>query len=241
MRIVFCISLGGAHGQKQHASTRAQSTLSPPPQLDSPTNSSKPSSTTKESIFTHALSTTRKPSRSNIKLVLVYTAEQMLGVLNQHHVEGEGRRVESAEVRVRSLLALAELAPVLQHSITGYQLSLQAVRLLQAMEGGRGGRGRVEGISGNLPSLDIRLWLECRYWMARSVVGLEAVPGGGSLLLEVGEQCEECAQHGEVELVAEMEFAAAEHALSLLPCQLEAAQQHSQVCYIRQLRMPNSL
>jgi hypothetical protein len=55
------------------------------------------------------------------------------------------------------------------------------------------------------------------------------VPGGGSLLLEVGEICEECGKHGEVVLVAEMWLAAAEHAMMMLPCQLKAAQQHSQV------------
>jgi hypothetical protein len=55
------------------------------------------------------------------------------------------------------------------------------------------------------------------------------VPGGGSLLLGVGEICEECEKHGEVVLVAEMWLAAAEHAMMMLPCQLKAAQQHSQV------------
>ena len=88
--------------------------------------------------------------------------------------------------------------------------------------------GGKEGIA-VLKQTDLFLWIECRYWMTRSVVGLDSPPGGGSLLLEVGEYCEECGQHGEVEMVAEMECAAAEHALSLLPCQLEAAQQHSQV------------
>ena len=138
-------------------------------------------------------------------------------------------QVQSAEVKVRSLLALAELAVVLHHSVTGYQLSLQALRLLQAMDASQSGGGRVEGVSGNLPSLDIRLWIECRYWMTRSVVGLEVAPGGGSLLMEVGDHCEEGSQQGEVERVAERELAAAEHALSMLPCQLQAAQQHSQV------------
>ena len=84
----------------------------------------------------------------------------MLGALCRRHTEGEGR-VESAELKVRSLLALAELAVVLQHCISGYQLSLQAIRLLQAMDGGGrggggGGGGGVEGVAGTLPSMDIR-------------------------------------------------------------------------------------
>lgn len=152
----------------------------------------------------------------------------MLGVLNQQYEENGS--AESVEMQVRSLLALSQLAVSLHHCITGYQLSLQGLRLLQTTEDR--GRGTKEGVA-VLREVDLYLWMECRYWMSRSVVGLEAPPGGGSLLLEVGEHCEECGQHGEVELVAEMECTAAEHALALLPCQLQAAQQHSQVLHDR--------
>lgn len=182
--------------------------------------SSRPS--TRESIPQRLPSPTRK-SRANIKLVLVHAAERALGMLTHHRGEGAA----CVEVRVHALLALARLAVCLQHSVSGYQLSLQALRLLQALEE----EGMAGGVATPLREVDVHLWLECRYWLVRSVVGLEAVPGGGGMLLEVGEHCEECLKLGEVELVAAMELAAAEHAMALLPCQLQAAQQHSQVPY----------
>lgn len=137
-------------------------------------------------------------------------------MLSQHREESRGG-VESLEIRVHALLGLAELAVSLKQSISGYQLSLQALRLLQE-------------VKVDLKELDVFLWVECRYWMVRSLVGMEALPGGGALLMEVWDLCEESGKLGEVELVAAIGFAAAEHALSLLPCQLQAAQQHSQVC-----------
>ena len=179
---------------------------------------------------THSLSRLGSPvnrkARSNIKLALILGAEKILGALLGQRREPD-TRPEYLEVHVRALLGLARLAVVLQHCITAYQLSLQGLRLLQGMEEGGCLKEEERGAAA-LRGVDLRLWMECRYWMSRSVVGMGPPPGGGSLLLEVGEYCEECGQHGEVELVAEMEFTAAEHALMLLPCQLQAAQQHSQ-------------
>lgn len=193
-----------------------------------------------------------KRVKPSVKQALVAGAERLLASLSQ---QDGGRRkkkrvsADEVEIRVRSILGLAKLAVSLHQSVSGYQLALQGLRLLQVLEEGEWadeeeeeeGEGTKQevlsgrGISGGegvrlLHELDLHLWLECRHWMARSVVGLEGgPPGGGGLLLEVGEHCEECGQLGGVEMVAGMECAAAEHALCLLPCQLQAAQQHSQV------------
>ena len=137
--------------------------------------------------------------------------------------------VEILEVRVEILLALVQVAIVLQHSKTAYQLSLQALRLLQSVQKKSCKEGR-----GLLRECDMRLWLESRCWMVRSVVGLLISPGGVEVFCKgggegvVGDACNDCVELGEVELRAEVEFHAALHALSLFPCLLAAAQQHSE-------------
>lgn len=164
--------------------------------------------------------TPAKPSSNNIRLHLLCFAEKFLTELDRKISKGKAG-AERLEVKVHLLLGLAEVAMCVEQRVTAYRLSLQALRLLQVAEEA-GGRGL-------LRELDARLWLECRYLICRSVVGLEAWPGGGAILLEVGEWCAECRRLKEVELGAGLELAAAEHALTLVPCQLEAALQHSQV------------
>lgn len=195
-----------------------QSSTSPPPTGDSSPSTKEPPPPPSLPVAVSVPSS--RKSKSHLKLALVCSAERILGVVYQQQREEDSwRPSESIEIQVCALLGLAQLSVVLHHSITGYQLGLQALRLFQSVEEG----------GGNLQGVDLYLWVECRYWVSRSLVGLECSPGGGGLLLEVGEHCEECGQLGEVEMVAQLELAAAEHAMTLLPCQLQAAQQHSQV------------
>lgn len=180
---------------------------------------------------------------SGIRQDLLQRAEKILGMLSQQlslqWSKGQ-TGVELLEVRVEILLALAHVAITLLHSKSAYQLSLQALRLLQFIEKDDGEEGKAL-----LRACDVRLWLESRCWMVRSMVGLLMKPGGVEVLgmggggegeEEVGggvgvvkEMCDECVEVGEVDLMAEVEFHVAQHAMSLLPCQLQAAMQHSQV------------
>ena len=77
---------------------------------------------------------------------------------------------------------------------------------------------------------DMRLWLECRVMLARSLVERS---DGSEGLVECGGQCEEgveeCEACGEVELTAELNYTAALHALTCKPCDLAKISSHTQV------------
>ena len=79
---------------------------------------------------------------------------------------------------------------------------------------------------------DMRLWLECRVMLARSLVERSDGSEGGRLV-ECGGQCEEgveeCEACGEVELTAELNYTAALHALTCKPCDLAKISSHTQV------------
>ncbi len=169
-----------------------------------------------------------RKNKDNVKLSLVHSAESLLGTLIQFCSCQRKEGFEYLEVRIQALLGLAQLSLNLQHSITGYQLSLQAVRLLQSAEEEEES-SRKSSKRGSLKELDPHLWLECTSMMIRCSVGLERVPGGERLFVEVEERCRECEENGDMEIMAEMKFSAAEHAMSMIPCQLQNAQQHSQV------------
>lgn len=172
--------------------------------------------------------------QKNIRRDLLRHAEKTLGVLGKHLLDQwnkGGIGVDILEVRVEVLLALVQVAIILQHSKTAYQLSLQALRLLQSVQNEALKDGR-----GLLGECDVHLWLESRCWMVRSVVGLLNRPGGVAVLSEGGggegivrEVCGECVEVGEVELMAEVHLHAALHGLSLSPSMLDAALHHSQV------------
>ena len=175
----------------------------------------------------------------NISQNLLRHCEQDLGVLGREledlYNAGQHHGEELLELRVEVLLALARAAKTLLHSKTAYQLSLQALRLIQSAENST---TTWKGTKAVLSSCDLRLWLESRCWVVRSVVelshppsGAELLPGGGGEVDEgiVREACRECTRLGEVEVMAEMHMSVAEHALSSLPCQVPAALSHSQV------------
>ena len=79
---------------------------------------------------------------------------------------------------------------------------------------------------------DMRLWLECRVMLARSLVGRSDGSEGGRLV-ECGGQCEEgveeCEACGEVELTAELNYTAALHTLTCKPRDLAKVSSHTQV------------
>ena len=79
---------------------------------------------------------------------------------------------------------------------------------------------------------DMRLWLECRVMLARSLVG-RSDGGEGGRLVECGIQCEEgaeeCEACGEVELTAELHYTAALHALTCKPRDPAKTSFHTQV------------
>jgi len=164
----------------------------------------------------------------NLSHKLLLQCEQDLGVLAQELCdlwEAGQKGEELLEIQVEILLTLASQAFTLLHSRTAYQLSLQALRLIQSAEGSP----EVE-----MGSCDLHLWLECRCWVVRSVVGLMHPPLGVGLLSEKRESMvqgalRECKRLGEVELAAAVHMGVAEHALSCLPCRVVDAMQHSQV------------
>lgn len=199
-----------------------QSTTPLPPPVQPPSSPPNPSQSGADATPNVSNSNSRLTSsaerRTATRSVLLHATEKILTILCQQLEEDTDG--ECADVRVEALLELARMTLIFQRSINSYQISLQALRLLQILETKRPEK---------LRELDIRLWFQCRSLMIHSVVGLEGKPGGETVLLEVGELGAECEKIGDVELAAEIEFAAAEHALSLLPCQLQAAIQHSQV------------
>ena len=79
---------------------------------------------------------------------------------------------------------------------------------------------------------DMRLWLECRVMLARSLMG-RSDGGEGGRLVECGMQCEEgveeCEACGEVELTAELHYTAALHALTCKPRDPAKTSSHTQV------------
>ena len=80
-------------------------------------------------------------------------------------------------------------------------------------------------------SCDVRLWLECRVMLARSLMGRGDAGGWG--VVECGGQCEEgvgeCEACGEVEMTAELHYTAAMHALTCEPRDLAKISSHAQV------------
>ena len=211
---------------KKSSSTRRPSSIivSPTTQDDSESRFSfAQSSFSKGHPFFHALPSTVRKNKSSIKLALLYNAEVILGTLSQKHRWEEGS--DGLEMKVQVLLGLVQVSIAFHQSITAYQCSVQALRLLQAL---KEEECKSKG-NKHLKDLDVCLWLECQYWMVHSVVGLEGRPGGKDVLMEVEKRCEECERYGGVEMVAEIEYAAAEHAMSLMPCQLQTATRHAQV------------
>lgn len=179
----------------------------------------------------------RKKLPVNIARKLMHRCESALGGLAKQ-LEDQWKTgpvgTVLLELRVKVYLALASLAKSLLHSRTAYQLSLQALRLIQAAEDCADG----ESVKVNLESSDLRLWLECRYWVVHSITGILHPPKGVDLLQGgngedgvdiVKAVCAECVKLGEVELMAQVHMGVAEHALSSLPTAVPEAMHHSQV------------
>ena len=204
------------------------------PEKTSPVQLFRPSSHPVTPIATTCpVSNLKLPSSAQKKSVnlsqkLLLRCEQDLGSLAQELSdlwEAGQKGVDMLEVWVEILLTLASQAVTLLHSRTAYQLSLQALRLIQSAE---------ESLEVEMGSCDLHLWLECRCCVVRSVVGLVHPPWGAGLFSEKGESVVHCALHeckrlGEVELAASVHMGVAEHALSCLPCRVLDAMQHSQV------------
>ena len=153
----------------------------------------------------------------HVKMLLVEHAERLLvGVC--HSLPSP-----SLELRVRTLLSLARLSLCLQHSSTAIQLSLAALRVMQAATAGG----------------SHRLWLESRRSLAESLVGRSTGGVGGRRgvsggdVMECAVQCEEgvkeAERFGDLELAAEFRFVAALHALSLSPPDTQTIMTQAQV------------
>lgn len=136
----------------------------------------------------------------------------------------------------RSYLAMAEVALALSQPSTAVQLCLAALRNLQCTDK-NADSGSLQEMDENLKGLclnsrlsfapDLRLWLECKNILAKSLIDIRCE--WLSCTSVCGEGCEECEACGDVEMWAEFHLTAAMHSLNADLPNLDLLQSHAQV------------
>ena len=131
---------------------------------------------------------------------------------------------------------MAEVALALYQPSTAVQLCMAALRNLQSTNKDADLSNSQE-LDENLKNLglncrssfeaDLRLWLECKNILAKSLVDARCEPLNCASVC--GEGCEECEACGDVEMWAEFHLTAAMHALSVDLPNLDLLQTHTQV------------
>ena len=131
---------------------------------------------------------------------------------------------------------MAEVALALYQPSTAVQLCLAALRSLQStnkdaeLSSSQETDKNLKNLHLNSQSSfvsDLRLWLECKNILAKSLIDVRCE--WLSCASVCGEGCEECEACGDVEMWAEFHLTAAMHALSGDLPNLELLQTHTQV------------
>ena len=214
-------------------STAAKSTVARPPTnvstVTASPRSSAPSSpgSTRPSENNSVLA---RRIKSDVKLMLLDRAEkEIISVYNN------ACSIWNPDLRVRSYLAMAYVALTLCQPSLATQLSLAALRYLQSTKknsdlGESEAFEKSFGLSSSRLSqsaADLRLWLECRSVLAKSLIGASNVWLQCEEVCSDG--CEESEACGDLEMWAEFHLIAAEHALSVESPNLDLIQGHAQV------------
>lgn len=142
----------------------------------------------------------------------------------------------------RSYLAMAEVALALSQPSTAVQLCLAALRDLQSTDKNADFSSSQE-MDENLKNLrstsqssfapDLRLWLECKNILAKSLLDVKCE--WLSCASVCGEGCDKCEACGDVEMWAEFQLTAAMHSLNADLPNLDLLQTHAQVSVTQQI------
>jgi hypothetical protein len=131
---------------------------------------------------------------------------------------------------------MAEVSLALSQPSTAAQLCLAALRNLQSADE-NADLSSSQDMDENLKSIrlnsrssfvpDLRLWLECKNILAKSLINVKCE--WLSCASVCGEGCEECEACGDVEMWAEFHLTAAMHSLNADLPNLDLLQTHTQV------------
>lgn len=221
------------HSILSRSSAARSTTTRPPTNLSTVTGSPRSSTLSSTGGSTRPSETNSvlaKRIKSDIKLMLLDRAEKEVTSLCSNVCSAS-----SPELQVRTYLAMAHVSLALYQPSIATQLSVAALRRLQSTERdsdlgeSEQSERRVNGSPLRLSQLaaDLRLWLECRSTLAKSLVGASSV--WLSCVEVCREGCEESEACGDVEMRAEFHLTAAEHALSVESPNLDLIQTHAQV------------